>query len=382
MNRPSTPLHIVHVITGLGQGGAEAMLEKLVLAARQHSPDVTQEIISLRDLGDIGPRLLAEGVRVRALGLVGASSAPGAFLRLVRWLRDLPRTTVVQTWMYHADLIGGLAARLAGKSAIVWNVRQTGLELRDIGRATRMVVRACAWDSHHVPARIVCNAQAAIAAHGAVGYATVRFQVIANGFDTTRFSRQLHARAVIRQRWKLDDKHLAIGLVARLDPQKDHRNFILAAKEVARALPCARFVLVGRGIPESAELTQCIEENGLTDRFVREGQQQDIPAIMSGLDIFCLSSRAEGFPNVLGEAMACETPSVSTDVGDARMLLVDPHCLAPAENSQALATALLAMARTSPTERLAIAAGQRQRIVAAFGIASIWTQYLSLYRTL
>ncbi len=375
-------LHIVHVITNLLQGGAEAMLEKLIHEARLADPGVTHEVVSLRSLGDVGPRLVAAGVKVRVLGLGRSPVALLGLGRLASWLRAAGPNVVVQTWMYHGDLLGGLAARLAGRRRVVWNVRQTGLDLRDIGRATRAVVRLCGLASRWLPTRIVTNAHAAIAAHAALGYDTKRFLVIPNGFDPAVFARKPEARQALRDAWGLADHELAIGMVARLDPQKDFGNFVAAAAIVARDLPAARFVLVGKGVPGDAPLSTLISDAGLAGRFILEDKRGDIPSVMNALDIFCLSSRKEGFPNVLGEAMACETPSATTDAGDARSVIGDDSLVARTEDPAALAQCILRIGRLPEPARREMGRLQRARIVERFSIARIWQQYHSLYQQL
>jgi len=378
---PHPALQVVHVITDLGQGGAEAMLEKLILASRRETPQVRHRVVSLRTTGVVGPRLAAAGVAVEALGMTGAASVPARWRRLVALLADTPPRTVVQTWMYHADLLGGLAARRAGRP-VVWNIRQTGLSRRDIGRATRVVVRLCGWLSRAVPRVILCNAAAAIEAHRAFGYDARRFQVIPNGFDTDRFRRDAAGAAALRAAWGLGEGDIAVGLVARLDPQKDHATFVRAAARAAAALPALRFVLVGRGVPESAELRAAIAAAGLAPRFVLDGQRSDIAQVMSALDVFCLSSRAEGFPNVLGEAMACETPAVSTAAGDARAVLGDDERIAPVADPERLAALIVKVAALPAPARRELGRRQRERIVQLYGIGQVWGRYLDLYERL
>jgi glycosyltransferase involved in cell wall biosynthesis len=376
-----TGLEVVHVITDLGQGGAEAMLEKLILASRAATPEVDHRVVSLRSQGTVGSRLATEGIRVDALGATGLASLPSCLRKLRTLLADTPSGTIVQTWMYHADLVGGLAARHAGRT-VVWNIRQTGLGRDDIGRATRCVVRLCGMLSRRLPARILCNASAAIEAHARFGYDTSRFEVIPNGFDTERFARDEAGALPVRQAWGLRDEAVAVGLVARLDPQKDHATFVRAAALAAARVPMLRFVLVGRGIPESAPLRATIAEAGMQDRFVLDGQRTDIVQVMSALDVFCLSSRAEGFPNVLGEAMACETPSVSTDCGDARFVLGDDMRVAPVGDAVALAERIVEIAMLTRPQRRALGARQRERIVEQFDIRQIWSRYRALYMRL
>ncbi|NCT83561.1 MAG: glycosyltransferase [Comamonadaceae bacterium] len=371
----------MHVITDLSQGGAEAMLEKLLLTSRAMTPEVVHRVVSLRSTGTVGPRLSAAGIRVDALGATGLASLPACLSRLTRLLAHTPPHTLVQTWLYHADLLGGLAAWRAGRR-VVWNVRQTGLGRADIDRATRAVVRACGLLSRHIPARILCNANAAIPAHARFGYDASRFRVIPNGFDTAHFARDEIGAARTRAAWGLADGEIAVGLVARLDPQKDHATFIRAAAIAAARVPALRFVLVGRGIPDSAALRAAIAEAGLSRRFVLDAERSDIARVMSALDIFCLSSRAEGFPNALGEAMACETPAVSTDCGDARIVLGDDARIAPVQDAAALAERVITVATLTTAQRRALGARQRERIVHEFDIHQVWSTYLALYKDL
>lgn len=355
------------------------MLEKLIAASRRMDPDTAHKVVSLSTLGVIGPRLVESGVEVSTLGMRGPWSVMGGFFRLVGELRRQPAQTIVQTWMYHGDLLGGLAAWLAGRRRLVWNVRQTGLLHNDVNRATRVVARLCGRVSGWLPVRIVCNARSAIDIHAALGYGRAPFVVLPNGFDTEVFKRRPEAGAKLRRQWGIDEGAFAFGLVARLDPQKDHDNFIAAAKLVARQLPQARFVLVGRGIASSPELAASIGAADLATQFVCLDQLEDMPAVMSALDVLCLSSRSEGFPNVLGEAMSCETPVVSTNAGDAASLVDDLARIAPVANPQALADCMLRVARLPQQDRQALGLRDRQRIIQNFGIAEVWVRYRALY---
>lgn len=374
-------LAVLHVITDLRQGGAEAMLEKLILTSKAVTPEIHHRVVSLRSTGTVGPRLIQAGISVDALGATGLSSIPSCLRRLAALMAAMPQNTIVQTWLYHADLLGGLAAKHAGRKT-VWNIRQTGLGSADIGWATRAVVRTCGLLSRRIPARVLCNSSAAIAVHERMGYDTTRFRVIPNGFDTTRFARDAVGAAQVRSEWGLSEHEVAVGLVARHDPQKDHATFIQAAAIANAHMPRLRYVLVGRDVPESVTLRTAIAQAGLAHRFVLDGERTDIARVMSALDVFCLSSRAEGFPNVLGEAMACETPAISTDCGDARIILGDDAHVSPIQDPAALASRILAVATLTTAQRRKLGALQRERIVQEFDIRQVWNTYLALYREL
>lgn len=355
------------------------MLHKLVRAASTDSPGVRQTVISLTTAGCVGPRIQADGVDVVALDM--RRHPLRALLRLHRLLRGLPRDTVVQTWMYHADLVGGLIARLAGRPRVFWNVRQATVSRRDVGPRTYWVIRLAACLSNLIPKRIITNAAAAVAVHRAAGYASDQFSVIGNGFDTQSFSPNEGRRQAFRSEHGIDADAFLIGNVARFDVQKDLGTFVHMAVHVARHMPHARFLIAGSGVPAASTLAQDIARVGLADRFVLLDRQTDVPAVMNGLDVFCLSSRSEGFPNVLGEAMASALPCVTTACGDAGAVLGRPELVSPIEDPEGLATSVLKIGAMTPAQRLDMGAANRQRVQALFSTEAVWKSYLQLYES-
>lgn len=372
-------MRIVHIITGLGQGGAEAMLEKLVRTAKTESPEVAQTVVSLKDLGVVGPRLVQLGVPVVALRLGGLRATLAGLRRLFGLLRALPRDSVVQTWLYHADLVGGVVARLAGRRRVFWNLRCIGRR-EDHGLATGLVLRANALLSRWVPQRIVSCGPAVCESHVRLGYRRAPIVVVGNGFDFERFHAGRGGRAATRGALGLAADDFVIGTVARVHALKDYPTLAQAALQVARDVPRARFLWVGEGVDSDAELAALLGRLGLGDRVVRLGLRVDIPDLMRAMDAYCLPSRREGFPNVLGEAMACGLPCVSTDAGDAAYLLGDRAWVVPVESPAPLAAALTRLARLPAEERQAIGDANRHRVTARFSIRSVWQQYLAVYR--
>jgi|APMI01.1.fsa_nt_gi glycosyltransferase involved in cell wall biosynthesis len=373
------PPPIVHIITGLDQGGAESMLHKLVRAARQASPGLRQTVVSLTTSGCVGPRIQADGIDVVSLNM--RQHPLRALMRLHRLLRELPRETVVQTWMYHADLIGGLVARLAGRQRVFWNVRQATVARRDVGPRTYWVIRLAARLSGLLPRRIVTNAAAAVAVHEAAGYSAARFVVIGNGFDTQAFGPDMGRRQAFRAQHGIGDDEFLVGNVARFDVQKDLATFVRMAGRVAEQMPNARFLIAGSGVPEAESLTREIAQAGLSGRFILLDRQADVPALMNGLDVFCLSSRSEGFPNVLGEAMASAIPCVTTACGDAGAVLGEPEFVSPIEDPDRLAASVLKIGAMASTQRHDMGAALRRRIQTSFSTEAVWKTYLELYES-
>jgi glycosyltransferase involved in cell wall biosynthesis len=371
-------LRIVHVIAGLSVGGAETMLCKLLSVSGDSPRDA--EVISLTDIGPVGERIKQQGVPVRALGMSRGRPAISGLFRLRSWLRQ-SAPDLVQTWMYHADLVGGLAARLAGKIPVVWGIRNGVLEPHGNKRMTIWTAQTSAKLSRWLPDRIVCCSESARRFHEAMGYQSDKMSVIPNGFDVSTFKPDHEARAQVRQELQAPPNAVLIGLVARWDPQKDHQNFLRAAGRLASRRSEVRFVLCGDGITgENEQLAASIAAAGIGDRCHLLGRRGDVQRLTASLDIATCSSYAEAFPNVLGEAMACGVPCASTDAGDAALIIGDTGIVVPTRNPMALADAWLKLIEMGSTGRRQLGLRARQRIQDQFDLTRVNRRYLELYR--
>jgi glycosyltransferase involved in cell wall biosynthesis len=327
---------IVHIITGLDNGGAEGALYRLCVADKKNR----HHVVSMMDGGKYGPMLEAQGVSVTCLEMPRGRLTLTS-LRHLRKLLRAERPDVVQTWMYHADLVGSVIAKSAGMRNIVWGIRHSDLVSSGTSRSTIAVARLCAWLSRWLPRNIICCAQKAADVHATFGYDARRIHVVPNGYDLERFQPDLDARTAVRAELGLAQNEQVIGFVARYDPLKDHGNLLQALallKEWGQAPTC---LLIGTEMDEANDaLSSLIARLGLNDRIHLLGQRNDIPAVMNALDLHVMSSASEAFPNVLAEAMACGTPCVSTDVGDASVIIGDTGWVVPPQDSVALAEAI------------------------------------------
>lgn len=357
------------------------MLEKLLTEGRSNHPEIDQSVISLRELGVVGPRLKRAHFDVEALHMQGILSTLKGLVQLVARLRRLPPNTVVQTWLYHADLLGGLAARLAGLRHVAWNLRMS-VGRREVGTITYRIVQACARLSRTIPQHIVTCGPSALAAHIAMGYAPERCCVIDNGFDTVRFAPGQSPATELRASLGFDESHIVIGSVARLHPTKDFSTMARAASMVCAEFPQARFLWVGADLDGDPDLTALLRSLGIERKVARPGLRSDVVKLVNAMDVFCLSSRSEGFPNVLGEAMSCARPCVTTNAGDAGYLLDMPEWVVPVEAPHALAEALGRMVTLEPATRESIGMRNRERIQSRFSIKACSEKYVRLYRSM
>lgn len=371
---------VLHVITSLSTGGAEHMLARLAHGLKE---DFTQRVVSLTPPGAVAAQLNHDGIETTSLNLATGIPNPLAVLRLAAVIRAF-RPDVVQTWMYHADLLGGLVARLAGVKSIVWNIRNNDLARDTTKACTRWVVGACARLSRRLPSRIVSCAHSAAQTHIELGYAADKFVVIPNGFDLQRFHPEASARSSVRSELGLAADTPLIGLIARFDPQKNHQGFIRAARLVHERKPDVHFLLAGRGVDaNNAALGRWIAEAGLGRATHLLGERADIPRLSQALDVAVSSSSyGEAFPNVLGEAMACGVPVVATDAGDAAMIVGTAGRIVPRNDMAALATACLDLLALDEAERQALGQQAYRRIADEFSLEATVRQYASLYRSL
>jgi glycosyltransferase involved in cell wall biosynthesis len=364
------------VISSLGPAGAEGMLYKLIEA----TDGVEHAVVSLTGDGVIGEMLRGLQIPVSSLDMRSGVPDPRAAARLVSRIRA-DRPDLVQSWMYHADLLAGVSAAVAGGVPVVWGIRHGGMDPRRMKKLTRFTRAACARLSGVLPARIVCCAEAVMRSHASVGYRADRMVVIPNGFDVNRFVPDPAAGMRVRTELAVPPDAPVVGVMARFHPDKDHRTFLLAARAVAEAIRGAVFVLAGFGVTSAnSVLAGWIDELGLGGRVRLLGVRDDVSAVLSAVDVVVQSSRSEGFPNVLGEAMACEIPVAATDCGESGEIVGQTGRIVAPGDASALAAAIIELLTLSAERRAALGRAARQRVVERYDIRAVARRFEALWR--
>ena len=366
----------LHIITSLNDGGAEALLYKMLTSK---SGSFKHVVISLMDAGKYGLLLEKAGIDVHYLnmsqGKLGIFTSFKIFGLVKKYKPD-----VVQTWMFHSDLLGGVFSRLAGVKNVVWGVHHTTLVRGESKYSTILISKLNALLSMFIPNKIIYCAQKSREVQESIGFSSSKGVVVNNGYDISKFTRNDQLGYAFKNELDISDNFL-IGNVARYNPQKDHKNLLLALKKVKdKSNQKWNCILVGANLDEAnSELLGLVHELGLADNVRLVGRRNDIPAIMNAIDLFVLSSAfGEAFPNVLNEAMACGTPCATTDIGDASLIVGDTGWSVPTHSPNALAVAII---RAMDEKQLNGSAWEnrrslsRERIVGNFSLEKMIAKY-------
>lgn len=358
-------------------GGAEQMLYKLVTRMDQNRFRCL--VVSMTDKGTVGDKIASAGIPVFELGMALGRPGLGGAFKLVRFLKR-ERVDLVQSWLYHADLLGLIAGRLAGTERVVWGIRCSDMHLKNYRALTALTVRLGAWLSPWADA-IVVNSSQGKDVHEQLGYCTERMALIPNGFESDRFVPDSTSRQRLLEELGLRQETVLVGLVARFDPMKDHKTFLKAAALLAENEGSVHFVMIGKGLEDkNPDILPLLEDHRLKGRVHLLGLRDDIPELVSALDIAASSSAyGEGFSNTIGEAMLCGVPCVVTDVGDSARIVGDSGIIVPPGDLKVLAEALERLVRMGRDGRNALGERARTRIMEHYEIGKIVGRFEAFY---
>ncbi len=370
-------IKVTHLITGLNIGGAETMLYKLL--SGYDRTKFVMDVISLTDIGSVGERIQNLEIPVCVLRMRKNPFLLFDLLRLIRILKK-NQSDVLQTWMYHANFVGSLVIPFLKNTELIWNITRSYLKFGTTKYSTFFTAKFCTYLSGFLPKRIVCCARSAVNFHVKFGYCKAKMLVITNGFDLSIFKPDHLSYLSVRKELNLSKSDIIVGIVARFHPDKDYANFIKAAKIISQDMENVNFVCCGESVDwQNLDLKNLIESVGLLERFHLMSERDDVPRLLSAFNILVSSSLTEGFSNVIGEAMACGTLCVVTDVGDSAEIVVDRSCLVPSADSQALANAIKRMLSMNSERCEKLKKSGRNHIQNFYSLKYVIDQYQNLY---
>jgi len=351
------------------------MLTRLV--SSQVSGSIENLVVSLSGIGTYGRSLQQNGIQVHALHLTTWFSLPRVFFGLVRLVMST-RPDVIMTWLYHADLLGLAAGKLTG-TPVIWNLRCAELDKTD-HPAGLILLRSLLAKLSSYAESIIANSDAGKKAHQAIGYRNTSWSVIPNGFDTDMLRPSTEHRKNIRTELGLDAETLLVGIVARVHPMKDHKNFLRAAMIVSEKYPDVHFVLVGRDANRTNKLLlKQFKGKKIPNTIHFLGEKNPVTPYLSSLDILVSSSYSEGFPNTIAEAMSCGVPCVVTNAGDSENIVGEAGMVVPVKNSDKLAAAIEKILVMDKQERVRLGSHGRDRIKQFYSIEVIAGEYKKTY---
>jgi glycosyltransferase involved in cell wall biosynthesis len=356
-------MNVAFLIRSLDYGGAQRQL--IQLAKGLHQNDHSSSVILLYSNGHLQKELDRSGVLIRSLNKSGRWDVFGFILRLIRILqKDQP--DAVYAFLDVPNLLAVILKPLFPRIKMIWGVRASNMDLSRYNWIASLTY----WFECRLSRfadLIIVNSRSGFDHAAANGFPKNKMVVIPNGIDTERFYPDPSERQRVRKEWGLSENDKLIGLVARLDPMKDHPTFLRAAALLAKKREDVRFVCVGDGPANYRhELYALTKELGLADRVMWTGARADMPAVYNALDIATSSSSyGEGFPNVIGEAMACGVPCVVTDVGDSGWIVGNSDAIVPVKEPYIMAhswSLYLAINRNKLSQQL------RLKIVEKFSV--------------
>lgn len=372
-------MKVLHIITGLSDGGAEAVLYRLCQFDKEHN----HIVISLKDEDKYGPMLKELGVEVFTLNFLNGNIRLLGLAKLYKLIKKT-QPDVIQTWMYHADFIGGVIGRLAGVRNIVWGVHHTTLVKGKSKRSTILIAKINSFISNFVPKKIIYCASKSREVQESIGFNKIKGEVISNGYDMGSFSQNRLLGTTFRNELNISNKTFVIGHVGRYNPQKDHKTLLESFSILKQKKFDFSAVVIGTNLDENNhKLVNILNDNNLIDCVYLAGKRDDIPAVMNGIDLFVLSSAfGEAFPNVLNESMACGTPCVATDVGDSSLIIGKTGWIVPTQDPLAIANSIVKAAEEKLVDSNSWSQREsdcRKRIVENFSIEKMILKYKKVW---
>jgi glycosyltransferase involved in cell wall biosynthesis len=359
-------IKIIQIITGLSNGGSERNLYNLCVSINKDKFEVI--VVSLTGMGEYGNMLAQIGIKPYCVNL-GHGVKLLRIFKLYKFIRQ-HKPDIIQTWLYHADLIGLVLGRLAGVKKIIWNIRSTQLNFKDTSWHVVIVRKICALLSF-MPAKIINCSMKSIEEHVMVGYRRKKFVYVPNGYNL----QSLHADKALSL-FPVND-YPVIGFVGRDDPQKDIFNFLNALLIVEKHLIDFRVIIVGT-ITNNERVKQFIRQHNMRE-VILLAPRADMLNVYNSFDLLVLSSLSEAFPNVVAEAMACGVCCVVTDVGDAAVIVGDTGVVVPPANSTLLADGIISMIESGKKTLIAKGVFARQRIEENFSLDNMINSYEDIY---
>lgn len=368
-------LKILHVISGLGTGGAERMLVKLILSTTQI---FEHRVVSVDDIDTQGEVLQRHGISITSLNFKHKNflNALGQTARTKNIIKEW-NPDIIQGWMYHGNLFAWYF-RYDDKP-LFFNIRHSLHNPSHEKYHTRLAIWLNARLSTSTQ-HVIYNSTVSTAQHEKVNFDQSKSKFIPNGFDTDLFSPDNGIRNMVRDELGIPQHTFLFGQIGRLHPMKGHMTLLRSIQQVIRKLEDAHFILMGNGVSSDPQIKNYILEHDLNPFVTLIDERDDVDRILKSLDICIMPSLwGEAFPNIIGEAMSSQVPCIVTEVGDAGLLVGDSGFVVRAGDIDALSDAILKSRRLSEQRLTELGILARTRIIDHFSLNHISKMYVDTY---
>ncbi|MDC0951259.1 glycosyltransferase [Candidatus Pelagibacter sp.] len=362
---------ICHIITGLERGGAERFLFNL-LTAGNLSNKTDNMVISLMSEGYYGPLLKKKNIPLNCLNMNRGRANIKSAIKLIHIIKS-QNPDIIQGWMYHGNLAALFGTFITKKKTkLSWNIRLSLEIFSQMKFKTRLAIRLGAIFSKKANS-IIYNSSRSLNQHRNLGFSSSNDYFIPNGFDIKKWKPNKDLKFKMRNSLNISNKTRVIGYVGRGEKQKDLPKLFRVFDIVKKKHPNIILIAVGKNLEKYALNS---------DRIIFLGERSNVNEIMTSFDMLCLTSKAEGFPNVIGEAMLSGLPCISTDVGDAKNIIGKTGWIVPNNSTTLFAKYLDNILKMPENELKKYGKSARELIIKNYDINKIRDQYISHYNSI
>lgn len=352
------------------------MLYKMLSKLKTISSD-EHMIIGLRKENKLRQEFRQVGVQVKTLGFNKNLLSIKKFFELRNILKDL-EPDILHGWMYHSNMLANLTAPEGAE--IIWSTHHSLDHLHKEKKLTRFLIKLGPYFEKGISKHIYCSNTSNMQ-HQEFGYSSKCSQVIPNGIDINEFYPDKEKGAKFRKKCEIEYGKIIFGQAARFHPLKNQELLITVFSELHKKHPDAYLLLAGTGVnPKNEKLKNLIGNLGIENNVLLIGECNDMPGLLNAIDFYCSSSLSEAFPMVLGEAMACGTPCIATDVGDSSFIIGDNGWVVDIQDNKSFVQGMAEMICLEDDEYDELGKAARDRIKQKFSLESIAKEYNNLYR--